>query len=84
MQCPRVLPCTLEGCGRPNPDAWCMEIITLYQDCRQRMALPEGGGLMDQPADLMRWFRVLDERVASHKREESEREKLEWQMSRRT
>lgn len=78
--CPKTLPCTLEGCGRPKPDPWAMEVLGLYQDCKQRDSLPHQGGVLDQRADLMRWFRVLDECVAEFKKEQSEREK--WQTSR--
>jgi len=67
--CPKVLPCTFEGCGRPLPDPWVMAILALYQDCKERRALPEAGGVMDQRADLMQWFRVIDERIAMRKRE---------------
>lgn len=83
-QCPKVLPCTMEGCGKPAPDKWCLETLSLYQDCKQRNALPGEGGVLDQRADLMRWFRVLDERVAEFKKEQADRERLEWQMSKRT
>ena len=71
--CPKVLPCTFEGCGKPRPDPWAREVLTLYQDCKERKALPEAGGVLDQPADLMRWFRVLDERIAAFQIEEKER-----------
>lgn len=50
----------------------------MYQDCKQRNALPHEGGVLDQPADLMRWFRILDERVAKFKQEQQDRETREW------
>lgn len=62
------MPCTLEGCGRPAPDRWVNEILKLYQDCKERGALPVVGGVMDQPAEIMAWFRVLDEMVAAHRK----------------
>lgn len=71
----------MDGCGRPKPDQWCLELIGLYQDCKQRNSLPEQGGVLDQPAELMHWFRTLDERIAQHKRRQADRERLEWQRS---
>lgn len=49
-------------------DPWANEILKLYQDCRERAALPEAGGIMDQNAETMMWFRVLDEKLAEHRK----------------
>lgn len=63
--CPKVLPCTFPECHRPDPieSTWINEIILLYQDCKACGVLPDSGGLLDQSADLMRWFRVIDGKV---------------------
>lgn len=66
--CPKVVPCPFEGCGRPAPDTWVDDMLMLYQDCKQRNALPVAGGVLDQPEEIMRWFRVLDEIVADHRK----------------
>ena len=71
--CPKTTPCTFEGCGRPAFDPWCNEVILLYQECQKRNAMPSAGGVMDQPADLMRWFRVIDAKREEHKPKETAR-----------
>lgn len=78
------MPCPLEGCGRPANDPAVREILGLYEECRQRGALPQPGGVFDQPAMLMGWFSVIDRVVADHKRKQAEQRELEWQTSRRT
>ena len=45
-----------------------METLALYQDCKERRCLPDAGGVLDQSADIMLWFRILDERFAEHRR----------------
>jgi hypothetical protein len=79
-QCPKVVPCTFEGCGRPAPDPWVNELLALHQECKHRNALPEAGGVNDQPEEIMRWFRVIDERVAKVKREKEERERIRREL----
>jgi hypothetical protein len=74
----------LEGCGRRIPEPWINDVLLLYQDCKSRNALPRSGGIMDQDADIIRWFRVIDDKIAKRKQEADDREKLKWQMSKRT
>ena len=59
----------MEGCGRKLPDSWANELLLLYQDCKQRSVLPKSGGLFDQPADIIRWFRIIDDHVAKRQQE---------------
>lgn len=78
-QCPKVLPCTMDGCGRPLLGDMEAEVLRLYQDCKERKSLPEQGGVMDQSADLMRLFRALDETLAEFRKNQEERERREYE-----
>jgi len=49
--------------------AWA--VVTLYNRCQARGALPYPGGILDQPENLMRFFDVIDnemERYRARKR----------------
>lgn len=74
----------MEGCGRPKPDKQVTNILGLYETCKNRNALPEQGGVLDQSVELMYWFDTIDGIVAKFKEEKREREETLWQMSRRT
>jgi hypothetical protein len=43
-------------------------IITLYQRCEKRNVLPNAGGILEQPEDIMNYFDVIDEEIAKSKR----------------
>lgn len=73
----------MEGCGRPKPDKWTINLLGLYDSCKQRGALPEAGGVLDQAVDLMYWFDLIDRINNDFKAEKAEREETKWQMSKR-
>lgn len=75
--CPKVTPCTLEGCNRPVPDKWIINLLGLYDTCRMRGALPEAGGVMDQPLDLMYWFDVIDRIYEADRVAKAEQQQIE-------
>jgi hypothetical protein len=66
------------------PDAWVDNVLSLYDTCAHRNALPEKGGVMDQPAEMMRWFKIIDAVIDKHKQEKEEREKAKWLTSKQS
>lgn len=52
-------------------DVW--DVIQLYTDCEMMHALPEPGGVLDQPRKLMQAFRIIRAEVNKH--EEAERKR---------
>ena len=50
-------------------DVW--DVIELYTDCESMHALPETGGVADQPRKLMQAFRFIRAEVNKHRDEGS-------------
>lgn len=48
-------------------------IIQLWKRCRDRQALPESGGILDQPEEIMRAFDAIDETIDRFRKTESDR-----------
>jgi hypothetical protein len=59
-------------CGMPDLKAKTGWLITLRQRCERYRCLPYPGGLLEQPAWLMRLFDVMDARREHHRREQAE------------
>jgi hypothetical protein len=56
----------------PWVDKGTRSIIQQWQRCRDRGALPEDGGLFDQPESIMTAFDVIDQVVVQHKQQKAE------------
>jgi len=47
-------------------------VILLWKRCRDRGALPEPGGLLDQPEYLMEMFDVIDSEIAKFRQRQED------------
>ena len=66
-------------CGLPIPSPGVTAIISLYNRCKDMRALPEQGGLLDQPQYILNQFDVIMEETIAFKRQMEERAILERQ-----
>lgn len=58
-------------------EPWHFQVIRLYMRCRSWKALPEPGGIQEQPEQIMRLFDILDRVVEEHREAEMARARRE-------
>jgi hypothetical protein len=66
----------------PRPTGDTARVMRLYRRCRDSKALPAAGGMLDQPADLIEAFDIIDECVAAKRAKENHEAEREGEYDR--